>query len=98
MLGGRARVPLEILGAVLALFPVAALTWALVHEWLVRRGLPVETLMPLELARADQDAAMETGRLLWRHFAPALVLSVRRPPSERTRACIGQAASPFLLV
>ncbi len=76
LLGGGARVPLELCGAVLALFPVAALTWALVHEWLVRRGLPVETLMPLELARADQDAAMETGRLLWRHLAPALVLAI----------------------
>lgn len=74
--GQRGRLFLEAGGAVLALFPITALTWGLVNAWIVQRGLPIETLMPLELPRGDPDSSIWLGRLLWKYLAPALMLTV----------------------
>lgn len=108
LFAGRGRVFLEAVGAVLAFCPVGALTWGLVHEWIVRRGVLLETLMPLELPQSDPAVALHLGRTVWKYAAPALVLAVpllgtyltasRLPMRTRALALCLQAPAWLILI
>ncbi|MBL9131830.1 MAG: hypothetical protein JNG86_11555, partial [Verrucomicrobiaceae bacterium] len=74
--GAVVSVIVSFVGRALALFPVAALAWALVGWWIGVLSLPVETLMPAQFDSAVKDAQMALGVTLWEYLAPALVLAV----------------------
>lgn len=65
-----------LFGQALAAFPVPVLAWGFVALWTGRLGLPVETLMPAELPRADVPWFVSVARGLWQVLAPALLLAV----------------------
>lgn len=74
--GRRAERMARLAGSVAASVPVAALTWVFVGVWTGRLGLPVESLLPADLLRADHAWLTVLARRLWEVLAPALVLAV----------------------
>jgi hypothetical protein len=74
--GRPVAVSVAFFGRVLALFPVAALSWGFVSGWVGTLGWPIETLMPVQLSSVTTDSQMALGASLWEYLAPALVLAV----------------------
>lgn len=88
--GRRASAGVRFLGRAVAVFPIAALAWALTGWWIGRLGWPVETLMPMQLTADIQDWRMVFGSKLWEYLAPALVLAI-----PLTGEVIGSAEVPL---
>lgn len=86
-LGAWARWPVAVLVQAVALFPLSALVWAAVGQWVGQCGLPISSLMPAAMDPAQEDSLSRLATAVW-WWAPPLFLLALPLTAHLLAACL----------
>ncbi|MES2505298.1 MAG: hypothetical protein V4599_01245 [Verrucomicrobiota bacterium] len=86
-LGAWARWPVALVAQAVALFPLSALVWAAVGQWVGQWGLPISSLMPAAVDPAQEDSLSRLATWVW-WWAPPLFLLALPLTAHLLAACL----------